>query len=169
MVIVAAGEHLDMQGDLRVRCECAQELANVFGGKVAYPLTSKLNVVIEAASSADVEADQYERFVHWGGIVSVPLDPLLALEGLSKGLAKENSNVFGGVMIIYLDVAFGADAQVDLPVECKLGEDVVDVSVPGAAVLTRSTIQIEHDLNASFAGFPVELGVSHAGGWFRHK
>lgn len=75
----------------------------------------------EVASSAEIDGGGDEGFVHGEDAVSVAADPGFVSQGLSESLSEGDADIFGGVVVIDVEVAGAADMEVD---EAMFGEEV---------------------------------------------
>jgi len=81
---------------------------------------------------------------------------------LGHRLTQYDSDVLDRVVVIDLEVAFGADSEVHLTVKRELGQHMVKKTDACGDVTARSAVEIKHDLNPRFGRFTVNLRISNA-------
>jgi hypothetical protein len=92
---------------------------------------------------------------------SEPNDRVSVGERFSNRFAEYDSYVLDGMVVVHAKVAFRLDPKIELAVERHELEHVVEKGNAGSDVLLRATVKVEHHMDASFGGFPIDFGVSN--------
>ncbi len=78
-----------------------------------------------------------------------------------QGLAEGDAHVLDGVVIVHVQVAIGADGQVDHGVARDLVEHVVEESDAGGDVRGAGAVEVDGHLDPGLGGLPGDLGAAH--------
>src|SRR5215471_2608904 len=104
--------HVDVQRDLRVEGEGAEEVLEQIEVEVRHARAPERHVEDEIGSTRDVHRRMEERLVHGQERRTVAHDASAIAESLPEGLAQADADVLHGVMEIDLEIAVGLDGEV---------------------------------------------------------
>ncbi len=125
-------------------------------------------VILERVAAAEIDGGGDEALVHRKGEVAVAADAGAVAEGLVHGLAEGDPDIFGGVVIIDVQVTRRGDGEVDECVFRQQVEHVVEEADPRGSLPRTASVEVEGELDVGFAGLPIDLcGAVH--GAFRGR
>src|SRR5580704_9738905 len=101
-------------------------------------------------SPRKIERAGCARFVHGERCRPITNDADLVAGRLRERLADDEAQVFGRMMPVDLDVARGANAEVDEPMTSDLLDHVGKKGQGRLDVAAACSVEIEGDLNAGF-------------------
>ena len=93
--------------------------------------------------------------------VGIARDALHVAERLLHRLAERDADVFGGVVMIDVQVALGLDRDVDARVPRQQIEHVVEEADAGRDRRTPLPVEIDFDLDVGFLGLALHGGFAH--------
>src|SRR3989442_2940624 len=125
VVQVVAVVHGDVQRDLRVEREGAEELLQQVAVEVRDAPARHRHAEDEERPPGDVHRRRDERLVHRNAGGAEAHDALLVAERLLERLAEHDADVLDGVVLVDLDVALRLEGEVD---EAMLGERLEHVA-----------------------------------------
>ncbi len=149
----------DVQRDHRVERQRAEELLEQFGVHVADLGAFEIDVPGQERAAGDVDRGLGQRLIHRDQRVAEPADAALVAERLGEGRAEDDADVLGGVVEVDMQVALGADRQVEQAVPgaarsaCDRGSRC-RWRCPPLPVPSRSSVR----LIIGFRGFPRDGG-----------
>src|SRR6202012_2579949 len=106
----------------------------------------------EVRPPGHVDRGVRQRLVHRDEGVAEPADALLVAQRLGQRLPQHDRGVLDGVVPFDLDVALGADVQVEAGVAAQRGQHVVVERDAGVHVDLPGAIEVELDGDVGFAG-----------------
>jgi hypothetical protein len=163
VVRVAAGQHPDVEGDLRVEGEGLQDVARQRPDVVAADddvlLPLGLPLVDGVGASGDVDDGLDERLVERDGGVAEPGDAALVAECLAHGLPEDDRDVLDGVVGVDMGVAVGLHGEVDERVLRERQEHVVVERDAGADVTAAGAVEVDGHLHGALG-----RAAAHGGG-----
>jgi len=113
MVVVRAVQYFGMQRNSGIRSESLKPLLNKLGVERADLVTHKFGLEDQKRPTRDVDRHPCQGFVHWHMHISISRDAFHITERLLDGLSERDADIFGGVVMIDVQVAFGLDRDVD--------------------------------------------------------
>ena len=161
VVVIHAGKHLLMQGHTAVGCKGSEKLRDRLGGKLADSIRSELALEIVETPSREIKRGEDEGFVHRSVSASEADNRVGIGERLSDRFANDDPYVLDRVVVVHAKIAFGLDSKVELAMESHQLEHVIEEGDPSGDVLLGSSVEVEHDMDAGFGGFPIDFGVSN--------
>src|SRR5512133_602889 len=102
-----------------------------------------------------------EGFIHRHQEVSGAQDAFLVAEGAVEGFAKRDADVFNGVVLIDIEIAFAGKLEVESTVTREEFEHVVEEANSGGDFVATPAVDGERERNFSFVGTAVQCGFSH--------
>lgn len=140
VVVIVPRQLPNMEGDSGMGREGSKKFADALGREFANLVATPIDIENKDASAAHVEGHEHERLVHGSRRRPVPLDGLVT-EGLGEGLAEDDANVLDRMVVVDVEVAFAGDTDIDLPMEGKLLEHVVEKPNAGGDVPPRPAVE----------------------------
>ena len=132
MMVVGAVQHFGMQCYSGIHREGLEPLLHKLGVERADLVAHELGLEDQKRSTGNVDRNPRQRLVHWYVHVGISRDALHIAECLLDGLAERDADIFGGMVMIDVQVAFGLDRDVDARVPRKQVEHVVEEPMPVA-------------------------------------
>jgi hypothetical protein len=83
-------------------------------------------------------------------------------ERLLEGLTKRDANIFGGMVMVNVQVAFGLDGDVDARMPRKQVEHMVKEAYAGRDRCAARSVEIDFNLNVGFLGLALNGTLAHA-------
>ncbi len=158
---VGAVERLDMEGQPGMDRESLEELANQLNVEVADLLGRKADVEDEERPPRNVERDPRQRFIHRQEAVGIADDAALVAERFGERLAERNADVLDRVVLIDLEVALGADRQVDERMARDLVEHMVEKADARRDVGDPRAVEEQGDGNLGLFRLARDRGAAH--------
>ena len=90
-----------------------------------------MEVGFQVASAGEVKGAENQGFVHGNDGVAVAGDAGFVADGLFQGRAEGDADIFNGVVVVDVEIAFGGDADTEQAVAGDLGEHVVEEADAG--------------------------------------
>lgn len=168
VVVVLAGQTAEVHRHPSMEAEAPKELRDVLGRHLAEPIARERQVPVESTPPGHIDRDEDEGLVHRGVIGGVALDRLALLERSRDCLTKHDADIFDRVVIVDLEVALRANAEIEAPMESHQLQHMIEELDAGVDVLARPTVEIENDVDAGFSRISVHFRVSNPGGAFTH-
>src|SRR5690606_37586941 len=99
----------------------------------------------------------HERFIKGNERIAIAGDSSLVTQGLTNRLAEDDSDIFDRVVDIDVNVAGGANGEVNQGVLGERGEHVVEERHRGGDLGRAGAVEVQGELDARFARFTREL------------
>jgi len=113
MMVVGAVQHLGMKRYTSIHREGLKPLLHKLGVERADLVAHELGPEDQERSTGNVDRDSRQCFVHWYLHVGISRNAPHITEGLLDGLSERDANIFGGMVMIDVQVALGPDRDVD--------------------------------------------------------
>ncbi len=139
-----------MQGHARIRGESDEEFLGQRRVEGAHHDGRHLRVPIQRAAPGNVHGRLNQRLVHGKRDVAIAPDAALVAQGLRERLAHYDAHVLHRVVTVDLQVARGADRQVEQAVAPEGGEHVVEKADAGLHVGGAGAVQVKRQLDVGF-------------------
>ena len=164
-MIVAAVEHLGVEVQAPVGGDALQQVEDHVGAELAHARRGKLGLNHAVWPTAKIHGHQGESLVHRHEAVGGAHDPAPLAERLVDGATKADAGILGGVMLVDLEVAHGAHAQVEQAVARPEGEHVVEKAHPGADLGLAVAVKAQAEADLGLAGGTLDGGSA----WLHHS
>ena len=154
VVAVAAVVHEDVQVAQRVGGEGLPEFFDQFAVEVAD--LGRREIGAEDADrepAAQIDRHRGQRLFHRQREVAVAADAGLVAQRLLERLAEADADVFDRVVLVDVQVALGANREVDRGVLGQQRQHVVEKADAGGDIGLARAIQVERELNVRFRLF----------------
>lgn len=125
MVIILAADAMDVEGDSGMGRERAEKLADVLGAECADALSDKWALKGQDAAPTDVHRHENEGLVHRGMEARVALNRI-RLKRLAESPTQHDADILDGVMVIDVQIALDREAQIELAMEGKLLQKMIE-------------------------------------------
>ena len=142
MVAVFTVKVLDMQRHARVLREGLEPFFEQLGVEFPQLVPCELHFPNQVGPVGKVEGDARQGLVHGDERIAVSGDSLALAQGLGHGLAEDDPGILGGVMEVDVQVAFGAERDVDQAVTRQLLQHVVEKTDPGVDIIAPAAVEI---------------------------
>jgi hypothetical protein len=147
---VAALKAIDVQCRRCVIGESLEELVDQVDVELANTRTQELDPVLDPGTAGEINNHARQRFVQWHIGVAVAHDALLVAKRLFESLSERDAYVFDRMVIIDVQIAAGADVEIECAVACDLLEHVLEKRDSGIKIRFSSPIEIERDADPGF-------------------
>ena len=125
----------DVEGDAAVHREGGEELADELGVEAADLRRREVDLPDQEGPAGEVERGADQRVVHREVAGAVAADAALVAERLRERAAERDADVLDGVVVVDVQVAGGADLEVEERVAGELVEHVVEEADAGLVVV----------------------------------
>lgn len=126
MVAILAMQQIDMQGNSGMLTKGAEEFLAETAVKGPDLLIGKDYLIMKEWSIRQIDYHLHQGLIHRHQTATVAIDPCLAAEGLGKGLAKTDADIFDGMVIVYFNISLGRKVQVKKTMHGKEGEHMIE-------------------------------------------
>ena len=126
-----AGNAIHMHGDQCVVDETLEEFVHQIDIKLADPGARKRHPILKPRATGQIDDHARQGLVERHVGVAVAADALLVASRLGKGLAEGDADVLDRVVRVDVQIALGADVEVDQAMARDLVEHVLEKRNPG--------------------------------------
>ena len=147
---VAPAQAIDVQIKLRCLRKRSPEVFSELDRKVSNHLPSRRHFVDEKEPTRQIDHRPAQRLIHRYNCFTVTIDPGFVAERLNEGLAQRDRDVFDGMMIVDLEIAFARHLQVEQSVFGKELEHVFEKRQTDRDTGATAAVEIEFDKHVRF-------------------
>ncbi len=115
----------------------------------------------EVGAARNIQHNARKSFVHRRMGFAIPANPGLIAERLCQRLTQRQRAVFGGVVLIDVQIARDLHRHIDQRMAAELFDHVIEKADPGVNVIGARAIEIHLDDNVGFLGFALYSACSH--------
>ena len=152
MVGIAAAEVVDVQGHHAVVDDAVEEFFKQVNVKTSDEGAGEVDVVDESGAAGEVDDNAAQGFVKRNVGMTVAADAGFAAQGLFQGLSEYDADVFDGVVVVDVQVAFAGDVEVDHAVAGDLGKHMLKEGYAGVETVLSGAVEVEAEGDLGFAG-----------------
>ena len=109
----------------------------------------------------NIERAAGQRLVHWRIGRAITCNPALIAQCLQHRLANRYAGVFGGVMLVDMQIADRFDPQVDKRMARKLFQHMVEKTDAGGNFINAAAVEVDLNSNRSFVCLAADYPGSH--------
>ena len=131
-----------------------------FGAEAANRRAAEWKVDCRPTAPAEIHGDVRQCFVEWHARVAETTDGPPFAERFVERLAERDAHVFGSVVLVDVQVAFGADGQVEPRVAREAIKHVVQEADTCSNVGVPPAIHIQRYLDATLTCLAFDMGSS---------
>ena len=142
---VVAAQIVDVQGDQGVVGEALEELVREVDVEGADHRARERHVELEARPPGQVDHHARQRLVERNVGMAVTDDAFLVADGGLERLAKRDADVLDRVVRVDMEVALGADGEIDHAVARDLVQHVVEERHAGGEVGAAAAVEVDLD------------------------
>ena len=150
-----------MQGDARIHGKGLKPLPDELGVERADLVAGEGRLEYEERPARNVDGDAGERLVHGQVHIGVAGDAAHVAERLLHRLAERDADVFGGVVVIDVEVAGGLHRDVDPGMARQQVEHVIEKADPGRDRGLAAAVEIDGDRDVGFLGGALDGRLAH--------
>jgi len=150
MVGIVTMQEIDMQGDSGMLGQGPQELADKGGVKGTYLLISDGHVVMEKGAVGKIKTDSGQGFIHRHIGMGITMNTGFIAQGLGKGLAKADADIFHSMMVIDMGIALCLHREVKKTMHSKESQHMVQESNAGADIGLPRAVNVQLKGNLCF-------------------
>src|SRR5690606_10259424 len=158
---VLSAQVVDVQRDLRVIDEAAEELGGEVDVEAADERARERHVPLQPGTSGEIDDDARERLVERNVGMAVATDALLVADRARDRLAERDADVLDRVVRVDVQVAFALDLQIDESVTRDLVEHVVEERHAAGELALAGAVEIDEDPHAGLGGIAADFGAAH--------
>ncbi len=151
--------HMDIR--LGSAGEALEEIMDEFGLKITDEAGVNFGVDDRCGASAEVDSGDSQRLVHRHDEIAGPQNATFRAEGLSKGLAERDSDIFDCVVLVDVKVARRFEFEIEAAVVGEEFEHVVEESDAGGDLIAAFAFDGEGQSDLRFLGDAIDGGFSH--------
>src|SRR6266478_3692608 len=160
VVVVLAVNILDVQCDAGGLREGLEPLLEQLGVHFAELRLGEIHLPDQIGPVRAIERDAVQRLVHRDHRMAVAHDAAPLAERLGDGLADDVAGILGGVVEVDVEIAFGAQGDVDQAVARELLEHVIEKTDPGRDIIGTRAVEIDGALDSRFLGLAFDAGLA---------
>lgn len=157
MVSVSPVVQKHVEVALSIGRECLPKVFDEFAVEFTDLLSRHGGLKDQVTSAAEVDGDGSEGFFHGQHDMTVTSDPRFSAEAIPEGLAEADTDIFGGVVSIDVDITDGFNLEIDERMFCEEDQHVVEESDTGLDVILTGAIEVQTQGDLCFCGCSVEL------------
>src|SRR5688572_28366645 len=151
--------HMDIATDpLR---EPFEEIVDQLALQIAHALDVQRQVDDRVRASAEIHRRHGQRFIHRHDEVAGAVDAAARAERLRHGLAQRNAEILNRVVLIDVQIACGANFEIERTVARHQLEHVIEKPDSGTDVVPPFALDAETHTNLRLARFSVDYGTPH--------
>src|SRR2546428_10918809 len=120
-----------MQVGARVVDEAGEEILDQLGLEVPDQAHADEIFVDQRGTAAQIDRDDGQRFVHGEDEVAGAIDAAAVAKSLREELAEDDTDIFDGVMLVDVEVAFGFQLEVEAAVPGEQLEHMIEEADAG--------------------------------------
>ena len=141
-----------MQGHHAVVDDAVEEFFKQVNVKTSDEGAGEVDVVDESWSAGEVDDNAAQGFVERNVGMTVTADAGFAAQGLFQGLTEYDADVFYGVVVVDVQIAFAGDVEVDHAVTGDLGKHMLKEGDAGVEAVLSGAVEVEAEGDLGFAG-----------------
>jgi hypothetical protein len=143
--------------------ESAEEIFEQFGLQIADEADFDPVLIYKGWTSSEINRDHCQRFIHRQYKIPGSVDAFAIAEGLGKQLADHNADVFHGVVLIDVEIAFGSQLEIEGAVFGEEFKHVIEEADAGRDFVASAAFDAQLAANLSFFGVSLESRCSGQG------
>ena len=160
MVGILAIQVFHVQAHTAIACHRLEEFLEQLCVHIADLVANKINLPDQVGTFAQVYSRAAQRFIHWQIGVAITGNPGKIAQRLGNRLANNDAGIFNRVVAINVQVALGADMQVDEGVAPERVQHMVKKANARFDISLAGPIEIEGHGDIGFLGFSRNRGCS---------
>jgi len=149
MAVGSVGD-IDVEAEATVSCETAEHFLEALDVEVSDLVGAVADVVNAAAAAGDIHGNIGQGLFHRDGAVSVAGDSLFISERFQQALSDAYTDIFGGVVCVNVEVAFGPEFEVEFPMFAEVCKHMVEKTHTGLDAVAACTIKVKGALDVGF-------------------
>ena len=161
MMIVDAVKGLDVERDSGVHRESLKPLIDQLGVKAPNLVAGECRPKHQEGAPRHVDSDPGQRLIHRQTHIGIASDAFHVAKSLFHRLSERNPDIFGGMVMIDMQVTRGLHGDVDSGVPGKQIEHVVKKADPGRNRCNATAVKINRDGDVGFLGSALYRCLAH--------
>ena len=161
MVVVGAVQCLDVQRHAGVHREGLEPLLHQLGVEGADLVAAELGLEHQERPPRNVDRDAGQRLVHRHVHAGIARDALHVAERLLHRLPERDADVFGGVVMVDVQIALRLHGDVDARMARQQVEHVVEEADAGRDIGRAGAVEVHLDVDVGFLGLPFDRARAH--------
>lgn len=148
-------QQIDMQRHPGMLTECSEKF--FAQGRVKCPdlLVGYRYGAVKERPVAEIGNDSNQCLVHRQQATPIPVDTRLVAKGSVEGLAEADTDIFYGMVVVNLDVAFGSNGQIEEPMDRKQRQHMIEKRHTGIDRRLSLAIKGQYQMDICFSGLSV--------------
>src|ERR1041384_8007652 len=151
VMVVLAPQHIHVQRHAPRGCERAQHMWDVFAREPANPLAAQTERYVAEGPAGEIHDRPSQRFVERRERPPETVDAAALAQCLVERFPNCERAVFGGVVVVHLQIAFTRQRAIEPRVTAERVEQVVEETDAGLHIGLPGAIEIERHTNRRFA------------------
>ena len=161
MVIVRPIQIFDMQRDASAGCKAMKPVLDKLGIPFAQTRHRQRNLPHKIRPPRNIECAARQSLVHRRVGAAITRDPAFIAERLQNRFADRNAGVFGGVMLVDMQVANRLHLQIDERMPRQLLKHMVEKANAGRNLVHAAAVEIDFDIDRRFVGLAADRPGTH--------
>ena len=162
MVVVCPVKQLDVQGQPGGLCDGMEPVLKKLGIHLAQTRLAETCLPDQKRTARNIDSDPAQRLVHRRIRMAVTDDSRLVTQRLCQSLADRERAIFGGVVLVDMQVTVDPAGQVDQRMPRKLFDHMIEKADPGGDIETTGPVEVQLDENIGLMGLAFYTGGAHA-------
>ena len=150
-----------MQGNASTRRKTVEPVFDQLGIPLTQTRHRKADLPHKIGPPRNIECATGQRLVHRRISRAIARNPALIAQRLQNRLANRDSGVFGGVMLVDMQVADGLHLQVDQRMARQLFEHMIKKADAGRNLINAGAVKIDFDINRRFVCLAADSPGAH--------
>ena len=150
-----------VQGNATMGRESLKEFAHQFGVESANFLGRNFQIANQVRACGQVERASYLRVIHRKVALAIAADTALVAQSLAQRLTKRDTCVLDRMVVVNVQITFGADRHIYQRMAGQLVQHVVEKPNPGVVVINTGAIEIDLDRDIRLSRAARDFGCSH--------
>src|SRR4051812_38284220 len=142
-------------------CESVKKVGNEFGLQIAHQTHANFRLDYRRGASRKIYRCHPESFVHRHNEIPCAQNAALVPQRLREGLPESDADIFDGMVLVYIEVAFGCELQIKSAVIGKEFQHMVEKSNAGRYFMPPFALDREANADTGFFGDTINCGFPH--------
>lgn len=164
VVVILTAQNVYVEGHACVDGEGLQPMNEVFTGDIADLFTFEIEMDLGPRPTREVDNSACKGFVEGGVCVSKTTEAALFSEGLFESLAEQYRAIFGGMVIIDVEIALAAEVEIEASVFGERVKHVVKEAESRLDIGESAAVEIEREGDLRFLGVALEVDLARCHG-----
>ncbi len=162
MMVVGAVERSDVQRHPAVHGKSLEPFLHQFGIEAADLVAHELCLEHQQGATGNVDGHARECLVHGHVHIGITGDAFHVSQRLLHGLAERDPDIFGGVVVINVEIARGLHRDVHAGMACQQIEHMIEEADSGRDGRVTAAVELDLDRDVGLLGDAFDEALAHA-------